>query len=470
MDSPLRQTAKWLTDYHKVNDIDFEKALSPYFYLFDHYSKIISKNCTKQTPPTTIFVPEDVGCLLSDFEGKGTLYGQLLTFSSDLKATLWETEQSSEKYYRGYIFPYGTLSSVAYLSFMTAPERFLFKLLNIGRVKTCGFEMRPSCTLISQSARSSLFSTLSTGARCDLHWARAFTTFLPKCYLEDFSFYYDFAKLRLKEMSGISRVYFNRHALFNSNILFLLSIAAKKNVELITYQHGASYGQVEPSWSMLSEKSVCSTFLTWGYKYDEKEKPYFSTRLTKKISIPRFTTSTGSLIVLPLIDREGLFGCTPTIAKSSLSVALSLVSDQNYRIKPHPRNEECSCVGELFSASGIPKEKMVTGPLIDMLHQYKYLIFTSPDATGFLEALSRGYRPLMAFREGDFHIKAEANHIYHNLKKNGVWISEEKTQPLNLLSMPKLLYYSNFRQTFMRQSYFAKVRRMLMVIFGSRSR
>jgi|GEM_PF-3112249 len=463
----LKKTALWLQKFHCCEDVDFEKILTPFVYCYlAYYKKYFKEGASKNSIEEAYLIPEDNGALVFEFEKRGKLLDQLINFKKPNKRSLFVTCKSNMDSKKGYIFPYSPLLNIAFLSFLNKINQIIFFIASIGKRGSCNFQNSSIDSPVMIMTREALKVELRNKTNLNSNFIDSFVLFIPKCYIEDFSTYRYLALNEYIKMIKIKKFFFIRRAFFNPTFLILLGMAAKKGKSLITFQHGGTYGQVYPGWSALAEKEMCTKFFTWGYSHDNKDEPFCSLRHVKKI-IKKIKSNSKHkvLVVLPLIDDTGLHGDTSLAINNSLSIILKMCNRDEIDFKPHPHEQNIIKVKELLSSRGINNKIILIRDLNQLFSYYKSIIFTSPTATGFLDAIVEGYRPIMIFDKLDFEIKEESKKFYHSLSLCGIWINSTNCDDYSVLPFPELVEYEEFKNQFLRLSYFPTAKLFIKLLF-----
>lgn|GEM_PF-4504133 len=226
-------------------------------------------------------------------------------------------------------------------------------------------------------------------------------------------------------------------------IAIALALLKKQGSRLIGSQHGGAYGQTDISLMERTERFLFDDYITWGHQFYANEHPLPSIRLSRfrfgplwqrfrrRMVKPERKTI---LIVLPYIKPALAYGSNrPNILQQHVALLKSLeilssAINENYKIilRMHPWNDvhEYEQAIPDFMRDRVPLVHGQRGTLARDMHNYEYVMFTGPNATGLSECVVNGVPFTIIARPECYRIRPEAEHIYETLRQADVWVTE----------------------------------------------
>lgn len=460
--------SRYLSEFHQVTELHWGRFLSPFLCPFFEYLGSSSESRDDEASGSpALEIPYANGDFILSLEAQGVHYRSLRRgrFSHDATASV-PIGAGSRQYVDHYVFPVSSALKIAFLSFPGRAERLLFYLTSFARVRPCRLDwVQVGPEEFATGARGDLLRALQKRfTQLDTSLLGLLAYSLPSTYLENFDFCLAKARCEMARLRDVRVVFFIRHFVFNPTLLLLLCLKDMDQKCLVTFQHGASYGQTKPGWSERVEKKFATRFLTWGYKYDSCDWPFVSLRFRRQVFRLPFSRNRKNalLVVLPLVFRDSQFD---RLRHSFELLALQVAKDSVvcFRFDPRERNQKAilSLADSLGLGYRVDSDRR---SLPEVAKGYREVGFVTPNATGFLELLVSGLMPYLFFTAEDFSIRKESLPVYEDLKNAGVWFDFDSTGVSSRSRFRRWLALRAFRRRFVQTSFFPEARLLWVLL------
>jgi hypothetical protein len=469
-DEACRYIERYLHDIHQVDDVDWQIFMAPFTSSFISYYQMHISSEPSSSNIEKIIIPYANNDFITSLEEQSYYYHLLSSgqLPDDIDKVEVVIAVPKNKYINKYIFPFSNSSKMGFLSFPNKIEKLLFYFLSAFQKETCRLDwLQETPELNASSARKKLYEmSIKEFGDENKDLLGHLVYMLPSIYMENFSFYYEKAKLESDKLKKMNVIYFIRHFLFNPTFSLLLSLKSIQSKKRITFQHGAVYGQTKAGWSEKVEKKFASHFLTWGYRYDKEDVPFVSLRIKKSIfpNLGFFSPKKNILIVLPVLFREDLIDKI----KNSIEILANILEDDqciSIRFDPREKNQDIflNTMNEHGVKYEIDKDKR---KLLKVAVDYQSVVFITPNATGYLELINQRIFPYMVFCENDYAIREESLELYNQMKEKHIWMDFDNLEGASFKSMSseQKKAIKEFKKRFVRTSFCPSVRLNLLLL------
>jgi hypothetical protein len=263
---------------------------------------------------------------------------------------------------------------------------------------------------------------------------------LPTYYLEGFADQLAAASALADSLVGlVGGTDYHRHP----QVALLVPLLRARGRVTVGTQHGAVYGQTDPSWHERAERALFERYLTWGYRHRPEDVPMAAIRMSRqrvghvmqRTRRELFGPATqATLVVLPCVHYALSYSIhSPSVNRQMESLrrtfeilAGSPAEAGPFVVRCHPRNrpeEYAEAVPESLRAR-VSFARGFRGSLARDAHRYAEVVFANPNATGLTECMANRVEFGIAADPSLCHIRPEARPVYDELIRARVWMTD----------------------------------------------